>query len=150
MPGSGLITPSRADPRTLVPAARAFYENGWTRSKVLTAIYGVDLPREAMLFLRDFVNDTKPLQASWNIHPWELMIPLELGGPSLEIGPIECAEEMRAYAAAPHVLVLGTTGYNDAPHGASLIGYDLDELRNGRSTVVGLDFVDRFPESGAQ
>jgi hypothetical protein len=133
-----------------VPAARAMYERGFTRSQVLEAIYGVDLPREAVLFLRDFVNDDKPLQASWFYFPWELMIPLESGGPTYEPGPEACVEEVRKYATAPNLLFLGSTGYNEAELGASLIAYDLDELRAGRSTVVGLKNKRRLPESGAQ
>jgi hypothetical protein len=143
------ITPSRADPATLVPAARALYEQGLTPGEVLERIYGVDLPLEARLFLRDFVNDAKPLQASWGIHPWELMIPLDAGGPRLVIAPHEAAREARAYAQAPRVLLLGGTGYHDAPHGGSLIGYDLDELRAGRTTIVGLEHASEPPGSGA-
>jgi hypothetical protein len=124
------------------------YQRGFTRSQVLEAIYGVDLPREAALFLRDFARDDKPLQGSWNTHPWELMIPLEQGGPSFKIGPIECTEEARSYAMAPNLVLLGSTGYNEAEHGASLIAYDLDELRAGRSTVVGLPNKRELPESG--
>lgn len=138
MPGDITITTSRADPRTLVPAARAMYERGLTRSQVLETIYGVDLPPEATLFLRDFVHDDKPLNASWFAHPWELMIPLEQGGPSFEIGQIECEREARVFAMTPNLLLLGITGYNEAKHGASLIAYDLEELRAGRSTIVGL------------
>lgn len=122
-----------------MPAARAMYERGFSRSQVLEAIYGVDLPREAALFLRDFVNDDKPLQASWFYFPWELMIPLESGGPTYDPGPEACQKEARKYAIAPNLLFLGTTGYNEAKHGASLIAYDLDELRAGRSTIVGVD-----------
>jgi hypothetical protein len=150
MPDHIAITASRADPATLVPAARAMYERGFTRSQVLEAIYGVDLPREAVLFLRDFVNDDKPLQATWFTHPWELMISLEEGGPSFTIGPIEGERDARAFAMAPNLLLLGTTGYNEAKHGASLIAYDLDELRAGRSTVVGLKNTRKLPESGAE
>lgn len=140
---------SRAEPATLVPAARALYEQGMTRRQVLVAIYGVDLPREAGLFLRDFVNDAKPLQASWGIHPWELMVPLDAGGPQLHIAAHEAAREARAFVQAPNVLLLGVTGYLQAPRGGSLIGYDLDELRAGRSTVVGLAQSHDVPESGA-
>jgi hypothetical protein len=148
MPGDIAITASRADPRTLVPAARAMYERGFTRSQVLEAIYGVDLPPEATVFLRDFVHDDKPLSASWFAHPWELMIPLDQGGPSFKIGPIECEREARVFAMAPNLLLLGITGYNDAKHGASLIAYDLEELRAGRSTIVGLK-KKKLSESGA-
>ncbi len=49
------------------------------------------------------------------------------------------AKTRRKYAIAPSLLFLGTTGYNEAKHGASLIAYDLDELRAGRSTIVGVD-----------
>src|SRR5262245_26297459 len=147
---TGLITPSRADPRTLVPAARAMYEQGRTRRQVLEAIYGVDLPREAALFLRDFARDAKPLQALWGVHPWELMIPLEAGGPTFAIGPIACERERRAYEQAPHVVLVACIHYHGAPLGGSLIGYDLDELRAGRSTVVGLENQDEMPASGAR
>ncbi len=93
MAADNLPTPSRADPRTLVPATRAMYERGFSRSQVLQEIYGVDLPREAVLFLRDFVNDDKPLRASWFYFPWELMISLESGGPTYEPGPEACENE---------------------------------------------------------
>jgi hypothetical protein len=126
------------------------YERGFSRSQVLQEIYGIDLPREAVLFLRDFVDDDKPLRASWFYFPWELMIPLESGGPTYEPGPEACAEEVRKYATAPNLLFLGITGYNEAEHGASLIAYDLDELRAGRSTIVGLNHKDELPETGAQ
>jgi hypothetical protein len=125
------------------------YERGFTRSQVLEAIYDVDLPREAVLFLRDFANNDKPLGASWFVLPWELMIPLESGGPSYEVTPLECEEVARAYAMTPNVLLLGITGYNEAKHGASLIAYDLDEVRAGRSTVIGLADKDELPETGA-
>jgi hypothetical protein len=148
MPGDLVPTPSRADPQTLVPAARAMYERGFSRSQVLQEIYGVDLPREAALFLRDFVNEDKPLQASWYELPWELMIPPESGGLLYELGDLECEQISRAYAMAPNLLLLGTTGYNEAEHGAALIAYDLDELRAGRTTVMGLPNHRLIPESG--
>jgi hypothetical protein len=141
---------SRENPRTLVPAARALYERGLTRSQVLEAIYGVDLPPEAALFLRDFVSEEMTLQALWSTHPWELMIPLEEGGPAFEIGPIESAEEALAFAQAPHVIVLGCINYSGAPFGDSIFGYDIDELHAGRSTVVGLRGMIHIPKSGAQ
>jgi hypothetical protein len=148
MPGDNLPKPSRADPQTLIPAARAMYERGFSRSQVLQEIYGVDLPPEAALFLRDFVNEDKPLQATWYELPWELMISPESGGLMYEIGSLECEQISRAYAMAPNLLLLGTTGYNEADHGAALIAYDLDELRAGRSTVMGLPNHRLIPETG--
>jgi len=43
------------------------------------------------------------------------MAPLDAGGPQLVIAPHEAAREARAYAQAPHVLLLGVTGYLQAP-----------------------------------
>ncbi len=62
----GHIEASRANPLTLVPAARSLYEAGKTRSEVLTAIYGVDLPAEAELIERYFVVGGAPLRVLWD------------------------------------------------------------------------------------
>jgi hypothetical protein len=141
---------SRSDPRTLVPAARALYAAGKTRSEVLTSIYGVDLPREAVLIERDFVTGDKPLRVLWNTHPWELMIPLDRGGPKYVIHPDIAAEEALAYAQAPHVLLLGELNYPypEVPTGFSMFGYDLNEVSKGRSTVVGVLQQRQVPASG--
>lgn len=138
---------SRAEPMSLIPAARAMYEQGYARSDVLTAIYGVDLPAEALLVLRDFVIDAKPLGVSWRITPWELMVRPENRDPEMDLGPHECDEDARAYAQAPHIVLIGRLEYHGVELGSSLIGYDLDELRAGRSTIVGLKNVPRLPAS---
>lgn len=142
--------PSRTAPQTLVPAARALYEQGHTCDEVLRAIYGVALPREASLFLRDFVDGGKPLSADWRLLPWELMRPLDRGGPRHQLPSDAAASEARLYARSPDILLLGKTGHGAVRHGGSLIAYDLAELRAGRSTVVGLEQVPRLPRSGAQ
>jgi hypothetical protein len=145
------IVASRKDPRTLVPAARAMYEAGKTRSEVLIAIYGVDLPREAVLIQRDFVDGNKPIRVLWRAHPWELMIPLDRGGPKFMLGSLDYEDEVRAYAQAPRILPVAWLCYPRVPIGMSLIGYDLDEIAAGRSTVVGLPQEQRqVPESGAK
>lgn len=144
------IVASRSDPGTLVPAARAMYEAGKTRSEVLTTIYGVDLPGEAVLIHRDLVRGGKAVRVRWGVHPWQLMITLDQGGPSFPIGPLGCTDEVRAYAQAPNVLLVGWLCYPKVPNGFSLIGYDLDEIAAGRSTVVSLPPEHRqVPESGA-
>ena len=135
-----------------MPVARALYEQGLTRSEVLETIYGVDLPFEAALFMRDVVpydDDERRLEASWGTLPWELMIPLDDGGPRIEIGRVEITREIRAFTQAPHVLLLGRTGYSYTQGGGRLIGYDLNELRAGRTTVVGLNQKGEIPEVGA-
>ena len=145
------IGASRTNPRTLVPAARAMYAAGKTRSEVLAAIYGVDLPREAPLFLRDYVKGDKALSVQWNAHPWELMVTLDHGGPTFIIGDLACEDEVRAYTQAPHVLILGWLCYARVPHGFSLIAYDLNEVAAGRSTILAMPARHReVPESGAE
>lgn len=138
--GQDAITWSRAEPRTLLPAALEMYRHGRTRSEVLEAIYGVDLPKEALLFLRDFVAGEKPLSGGWRFHPWMLMLPNEADRPFSEISSHRSAEEALAYALAPNVVLLGALSYahTNVRLGGSLFGYDLDEVRAGRSTVVGL------------
>jgi hypothetical protein len=136
---------SRADPMSLIPAAAAMYEAGRTRREVLEAIYGVDFPSETVPILRDFVSGDKPLAVSWRIQPWELMVRPEDRDPDMDLGPLQCDEEARVYAEAPNVVLLARFGYDGVELGSSLIGYDLDELRAGRSTVVGLKSVPRLP-----
>ena len=77
------------------------YLAGKSRADVLRAIYGVDLPREAVL-IHHFVEGKRPLRVLWRI-------------------------------------------------GFSLIGYDLDAVAAGRSTVVAMPpDLDTVPESGAR
>ena len=114
------IDASRKDPRTLVPAARAMYAAGKTRSEVLTAIYGVDLPREAVLIERDYVaGKNKPIRAMWKTHPWELMIPLERGGPQFMLGSLEYDSEEGRGTVATGTLPLRLEG---RPVGAAAAG----------------------------
>ncbi len=126
------------------------YEAGKSRSEVLTAIYGVDLPREAVLIHRDYVLGQGGLRVIWKTNPWQLMIPLDKGGPKFEIGEIDCEDDVRAYAQAPNVVLVAWLGYPNIPRGFSLIGYDLDEVAAGRSTVVGLPQQRQVPLTGAQ
>jgi hypothetical protein len=127
------------------------YEAGKTTSEVLAAIYGVDLPRETAVIERDYFEGNGFLSVQWNAHPWELMIPLERGGPRFVIGDLACQNEVRAYAQAPHVLIVARLCYPRVPNGFSIIGYDLREVAAGRSTVVALPAGCRLvPESGAE
>jgi hypothetical protein len=117
------------------------YAQGKTRSQVLEAIYGVDLPRESLLLLRDFAYEDEGLAVAWRFHPWELMVPpAEADRQALQINDYQAAEDALAYELASNVLMLGRLSYSadNVRVGGSLFGYDLDELRAGRSTVVGL------------
>ena len=137
---------SRHDPSSLVPAARALYAAGKRPHEVVAAIYGVELPREAFVFHRDYVDGDKPLRAVWKTHPWELMT----ARPSFQISDTKAAEEARAFAQVPHVLVLGSLTFADLPLGFSTFGYDLNELAAGRSTVVALARPGEVPATDAQ
>ena len=135
------ISWSRAEPKTLLPAAHALYAQGRTRSQVLEALYGVDLPRECSLLLREFAYVDKGLAVSWRFHPWELMVPpAEATRRAYQINDYQSNEDALAYEIAPNVLMLGRLSYaaEGVRLGGSLFGYDLDELRAGRSSVVGL------------
>ena len=140
-------TPSRGDPQSLIPWARRLYEQGKTREQVVREIYGVDFPAEVYL-LRDSDGPYLPLR--WLNQPWRIMTPLEQGGPEVIVNPWSDRKLINAYAQAPHVALLMVLREGDATHGDSVIGYDLDELRAGRSTVVGLLDQVEVPESGAE
>jgi len=117
------------------------YAQGKTRSQVLEAIYGVDLPREAVLCFRDFAYSDGGVAVDWRYHPWELMIPPNEGKRApFPINDYQSDEDALAYELAPNVLLLGDLHYfaEGVRLGGSLFGYDLDELRAGRTTVVGL------------
>jgi hypothetical protein len=135
------ISWSRAEPKTLLPAALAMYAQGKTRSQVLQAIYGVDLPREALVCFQKFAHGDEGLAVDWRYHPWELMIPPGEGKRApYPINDYQSNEDALAYELAPNVLLLGDLHYfaDGVRLGGSLFGYDLDELRAGRTTVVGL------------
>ena len=137
----------RNDPKSLVPAARAMYEVGKTTSEVLRAIYGVDLPQEAYAIRRAYVDGDHTIHMTFTTNPWELMIPLEEGGPAFEIGPLSSEDEARAYARAPHVLPVGFIHYFRIENGFVQLGYDLEALAAGKSTVVGIvTDQSRFPD----
>lgn len=142
------VIADRSSPENLVAVARALYEQGRSAREVVRSIYGVDFPAEAFLFKREYVRTGNPLRASWLIHPWELMTSPAEGGARRTPPPADLRMEKAAYQQCPNVVLLGITGYHEAKHGSSLIGYDLDELKHGRSTVVGMDKVRKLPESG--
>jgi hypothetical protein len=141
---------SRSDPTTLIPAARALAERGTAPHDVVGAIYGVDLPREAWLLERDIISQSAgdsvlQLDVLWGTLPWELMIPIERGGPRAILGPRLAAVDAAIYKAAPELIPLGRMGYRPTEVSGSYLAYSIDELRAGRSTVLAChrDEVDR-------
>lgn len=126
------------DPRTLLDTARGLYERGLSPSQVMTEIYGVDLPAEAKLVLRDYIASTAAhVDVQWSILPWDLYSPPSQGA-EIPISDLEAARVVQASAIAPRLLLLGVTSFGDSTYSGFAIGYDLDALRTGDTTVYGI------------
>jgi len=139
---------SRADPSSLVPFARHLCETGKSREEIIREIYHVDFPDEFYLFEKWCIVGNLYLPLEWLHHPWELIIPLERGGPSEEFYPWSEKQEKNAFSQAPHVVLLMALYAGDAIYDDYYIGYDLNELREGRTTIVGHE--NDIPENGAK
>lgn len=124
----------RADPTALAPLARSLYAAGRTRRDVLETIYGVDLPREAVAFHEARRLQKVDVSALFLTHPWAL---LATPSEDLRVSNLSRDIEPAALRLAPSMIPLLVTGYPGADLGGHLIGYDIDELRAGRTTIVG-------------
>jgi hypothetical protein len=127
----------RARPETLLAAARQLYGQGKDRRVVLEAIYGVDLPDEALRFHRAYVSAELDLTIRVLTNPWQLLEPPVDDEPDEGVGPLAGGLEPAAFARAPSMIPLLVTVYSGVADGESLLGYDIDELRAGRTTIVG-------------
>jgi hypothetical protein len=124
----------RGRPETLLAAARRLYAEGKDRRAVLEAIYGVDLPEEVLRLHRAVEAGEVDLTVRMLTHPWLLVTPPP---DDEEVGPLSASLEPAAFARAPSMIPLLVTVYSGVADGESLLGYDIDELRAGRPTVVG-------------
>lgn len=141
------MTPvSRGEPRPLLPSADALYLQGRTPSEVVEAIYGVAFPAEVWPVLREFVSRKRPLDVWWPIHPWHLMITPEQRDPEVTAARSVSIEETRLFSWAPNFLLLASVIGAGPWNWRALIGYDLDELCAGRTTIVGFEDTDPLPE----
>lgn len=139
---------SRADPSSLVPFARHLCETGKSPEEIVREIYNVDFPDEFYLFEKWCIVGNLDLSLQWLHHPWELIVSLERGGPSEKVDPWSEEQEKNAFSQAPHVVLLMELYASDAIYGDYFIGYDLNELSEGRTTIVGHE--DDIPENGAK
>jgi hypothetical protein len=137
----------RADFDALVPFARRLYAEGKTANDVMRAVYGVDLPAEAYAFWKAFSSGKLELPLDWMHHPWEL---ISAADPAYQDDPGRWQRKQQALALSqvPRFLPLMKLADDDAIHDDYIIGYDLDELRAGRTTIFG--HLDDFPESGVK
>jgi len=133
---------SRADYDSVTPWARRLYAEGKSTAEVMQAIYGVDLPAEAYALDRAYTGGLD-LPLVRLVHPWELMGDAERD--SDEDWSQE--QEDRAFAQWPGFLPLLQLGADDAVHGHHVIGYDVEQLRAGKTTIWGCD-GDIPPEGG--
>jgi hypothetical protein len=131
---------------SLVPWARRLYAEGKSSGDVMRAIYEVDLPAEAYAFWRAFDGGQLDLPVDRMLHPWEL-IAVENPSQTNEAGPWDREQEERAFAQVPRFLPLMKLAADEPLYDDYIIGYDVDELRAGRTTIFG--HHDDFPESGA-
>jgi len=129
-------TGSRGNYDSLVPWARQLFREGKSVDEVIRVIYGVRLPAEFFVFDRA-VPSRLPLPVLHTYHPWEL---LKLADPAASVrGPDRWArrQEEHAFAHNPSFLPLMQLGASEATHGGYTIGYDVEELRRGKSTIFG-------------
>jgi hypothetical protein len=136
----------RGRPEQLKPWARDAYREGKTFHHVITAVYGVDLPLEAYVFHQSRPRDPE-LPVEFLFLPWRL---IDLASPKHEDeepSPWAAEQEEHALAQDPDFLPLMKLEAYEARHDGWIIGYSLNELRQGRTTILGHD--EDIPESGA-
>jgi hypothetical protein len=139
-------TGSRERFDSLVSWARRLYAEGKSSGDVMRAIYGADLPAEAYAFWRALDGGKLDLPVDRMLHPWEL-IAVENPSQTNEAGPWDREQEERAFAQVPRFLPLMKLAADEPLYDDYIIGYDLDELRAGRTTIFG--HHGDFPGSGA-
>ena len=131
---------STLDYAAMVRLARAAYGLGYRPEAVIELCYGVAFPREFFVIAEAKRRGEEPY-GTYPRLPWQLTIPLAEGGPPLE--PTESdLEEQKAFARDPNLVPVFRTGLRNYVHGSSILCYHLDELRNGRFTIIGFPYPD--------
>jgi hypothetical protein len=138
---------SRGNFDSLVPWARRLFAEGKSVGEVMRAIYGVDLPAEVYVLDRAYPKRLwLPLDQTF--HPWELFVLAEPGREVRGEDPWAREQEENAFAQNPNFLPLLRTGESDAEYGYYVLGYDIEELRNGKTTILG--HQGDIPATGAE
>lgn len=123
------------DYESMARLARSMLEAGKSNEEILRACYGVSFPAEALVFAELILDERAPDVDCMSL-PWELLTPLETGGPPSE-RPSWDRKPPRLAQLDPSLVALVRL-YGDHTHGGNLICYRLDELAAGRSTVFGI------------
>lgn len=126
----------RQDPVAAALYARERLERGASPAELLRGLYGVTLPLEFWVCAKQDLErlDLPLLRSSL---PWNLIVPLEEGGPRLD-DPFLSETERRALRLLPDLVPLCTLAVQEARHGGTFLGYDRRRLEVGDATVLGL------------
>jgi hypothetical protein len=122
------------------------YAEGKSVHEVMCAVYGVDLPQEAYAFHRAMFRN-EDIQIEWFQEPWVL---IRLASPNITPTPASTwsVEQItNALAQEPNFLPLLQLGIGRAKLDDHVIGYDLSQLRQGKTTILG--HQDEIPSEGA-
>ncbi|MEO7096850.1 MAG: hypothetical protein ABI175_26565 [Polyangiales bacterium] len=114
--------------------ARRLLEAGKSQSEVLEACYGVRFPEEVFA-LAELVAEGREPSALYNYLPWNLLIPLERGGPPTDLEADDV--EPRVFALDPSLVPLMILRGDFYEYAGAMICYRLDELAAGRTTIWG-------------
>ena len=143
--GLGADSESRSSYVSIVPWARRLLLEGCSISEVMRAIYSVDLPAEAYAFQQAWSGGLQ-LDLNTVVHPWVLIALAEAPAQEVYIDDQWARrQEERAWRQWPGFLPLLQLGDEDAVHGGCLLGYDIDSLAEGKTTIWGID--GDFPEA---
>jgi hypothetical protein len=116
--------------------ARALQAAGKSHDELLHECYGVWFPVEALVLAELIGTDREPYGLYTN-QPWNLLIPLEKGGPPNE-NDVWDELEAQVVARDSRLLPLMKRSGEYWHWSGTLLCYRLDELAAGRSTVFGV------------
>jgi hypothetical protein len=127
---------SHGDYGSMARLARALYGNGLGSREVLRLCYGVEFPEEFFV-ISEAGPFTMDLPVSFTNQPWELAVTLDHGGPASKPDSMDKTER-RIFALDPDLIPLVWLIDSKVKHGGQIVCYRLDELRSGRTTVLGI------------
>lgn len=103
---------------------------------MLRDCYGVPFPDEFFVIAATVV-EQRAVPAIYTDRPWNLVTPLDRGGPP-DANPTKQKFELRLEALDPDLVPLLALSSDRHTHGGAWICYQRNELADGRSTVVGV------------
>jgi hypothetical protein len=126
----------RNDYRAMAAHARSLLEAGKSQEDVLRSCYGVEFPAETFALAEMIAEGREPNVVYTNL-PWNLLIPLDHGGPPGEPDDLMESQERRVSKLDPSLVPLLILYGNHYERGGAMLCYRLEELAAGRSTIFG-------------